>query len=324
MIPFIITIDTEGDNLWSKPHKITTNNSKYLPRFQQLCEKYGFKPVYLTNWEMANCQFFQEFGKDVITRKAGEIGMHLHAWNSPPIEPLTANDYHYQPFLIEYSTDAMRAKIELMTKTLEENFQVKIISHRAGRWAINNNYLKLLKEFGYKIDCSITPHVNWSVHDAQYNKNNINYENLSTRSYFVDTDIFKESTSDFLEVPVTILKDYKYKNLRKIASINKLTRKTLNYLKPELLWMRPNGYNLKSLIKISNTVIKDRKEYAEFILHSSELMPGGSPTFKDAKSIETLFSHLNELFERMKEQYVGLTLAEFRAHRLKHKMKQVQ
>ncbi|WP_395754844.1 hypothetical protein [Edwardsiella ictaluri] len=50
---FIITIDTEGDNLWQNHDRITTENARYLPRFQLLCEKYGFKPVYLTNYEMA-------------------------------------------------------------------------------------------------------------------------------------------------------------------------------------------------------------------------------------------------------------------------------
>lgn len=52
---FIITVDTEGDNLWEykKGTPIGTENAKYLPRFQSLCEKYGFKPVYLTNYEVS-------------------------------------------------------------------------------------------------------------------------------------------------------------------------------------------------------------------------------------------------------------------------------
>ena len=38
---FIITVDTEGDNLWEykKGTPIGTENAKYLPRFQSLCEK---------------------------------------------------------------------------------------------------------------------------------------------------------------------------------------------------------------------------------------------------------------------------------------------
>ena len=39
---FIITIDTEGDNLWAVSDiktPVRTENAKYLYRFQMLCEK---------------------------------------------------------------------------------------------------------------------------------------------------------------------------------------------------------------------------------------------------------------------------------------------
>ena len=52
-IPFLITIDTEGDNLWSTPMEVTTYNARNLHRFQLICNEYGFKPTYLTNYEMA-------------------------------------------------------------------------------------------------------------------------------------------------------------------------------------------------------------------------------------------------------------------------------
>ncbi|BAN97921.1 hypothetical protein E05_31550 [Plautia stali symbiont] len=43
---FLITLDTEGDNLWrNRSGKVTTYNVRFLPRFQALCEKYGFKPT---------------------------------------------------------------------------------------------------------------------------------------------------------------------------------------------------------------------------------------------------------------------------------------
>lgn len=44
---FIITIDTEGDNLWTykKGNQVGVENIKYIPRFQELCNKFGFKPV---------------------------------------------------------------------------------------------------------------------------------------------------------------------------------------------------------------------------------------------------------------------------------------
>ena len=85
---FLITIDAEPDNLWDKPKNITSHNAEYLPRFQSLCESYGFKPTYLTDYEMSNSSTFQDFGRDIIKNKTGEIGMHLHAWNTPPIKKI--------------------------------------------------------------------------------------------------------------------------------------------------------------------------------------------------------------------------------------------
>lgn len=74
---FLITIDTEGDNLWSRPRVITTRNAAFLPRFQALCEKFGLKPTYLTNYEMAISQEFVEFGRDSLRGGAAEIGRSL-------------------------------------------------------------------------------------------------------------------------------------------------------------------------------------------------------------------------------------------------------
>src|SRR5258706_9573199 len=76
--PFVITIDTEGDDLWARPREITTRNAQYLPRFQALCERFRFKPVYLTNYEMAMSDAFVEFARDVVARELDESVGHRH------------------------------------------------------------------------------------------------------------------------------------------------------------------------------------------------------------------------------------------------------
>src|SRR5262252_7680186 len=159
--PFIITIDTEGDDLWSRPREITTRNAGYLPRFQALCERFGFKPVYLTNYEMAMSDAFVEFGRDVIARGTGEIGMHLHAWNSPPLVPLTDDDFSHQPYLTEYPDRVMGEKIRTMTRLLEDQFGQPVFSHRAGRLGFDGRYAAMLLREGYQVDCSVSPRLDW-------------------------------------------------------------------------------------------------------------------------------------------------------------------
>ena len=76
---FIITIDTEGDSLWDwkEGRTITTGNSQYLDRFQQLCNAYNFKPVWLSNWEMINDDKYVKFIKKNLKNNMCELGMHI-------------------------------------------------------------------------------------------------------------------------------------------------------------------------------------------------------------------------------------------------------
>ena len=46
--------------------------------------------------------------------------------------------------------------------------------------------------------------------------------------------------------------------------------------------------------------------------HSSELMPGGSPFFPTARSIERLYYRLEILFAAAAKEFRGKTLSEFR------------
>ena len=286
-LAFLITIDAEGDNLWAFPKAITTRNSRYLPRFQELCERYGFKPTWLTNYEMAECPAFCEFGRDVVQHATGEIGMHLHAWNSPPVTNDGPND---QAYLIEYPQNVMKDKIKLMTEILEQRFERKMMSHRAGRWALNSRYARLLVEHGYRVDCSVTPHVNWaSVLGDPNGSGGTDYTMYPARPYFMDLDrIDREGNSLLLEVPVSIV------------SNSHVTR-----------WLRPNGQNRDSMLAILKLACEERWLCVEFMLHSSELMPGGSPTFQTQYAIEALYDDLEVLLGQAAGRFHGQTLSEF-------------
>jgi hypothetical protein len=51
--------------------------------------------------------------------------MHLHAWNSPPLVPLTVDDFHHQPYLLRYPEAVIREKVKFMTGLLEDRFGVR-------------------------------------------------------------------------------------------------------------------------------------------------------------------------------------------------------
>lgn len=309
---FLVTIDTEGDDLWSRHAEITTMNTAFLPRFQQLCEEFGFRPTWLANYEMAIDPAFVEFGCDVIKRGTGEIGMHLHAWNSPPLESLTADDMRHHPYLIEYPDTVMSDKIAFMTGLLEDRFGVKMISHRAGRWAFDERYARLLVEFGYLADCSVTPGVSWRGNaGSPEGCGGSDYRRFPNAAYYLDgEDISRPGSSSLLEVPMTTRPSWLAAHLPSAYSLAGV-RRVASRLAPEVRWLRPNGHNRGEMLGLVNQAVRENWSHLEFMLHSSELMPGGSPTFRRPADIESLYEDLNQLFSAIAPHFAGETLGSF-------------
>jgi hypothetical protein len=320
--PFIVTVDTEGDNLWAKPRAITTRNAAYLPRFQRLCEKYRFKPVYLTNYEMAISDVFVDFARDAVSRGACEVGMHLHAWNSPPIEPLTSDDLLHQPYLIEYPDRIMRDKIRAMTRLLEDRFDRKMVSHRAGRWAFDARYAGMLLDEGYLVDCSVTPGVDWRANPgAPGGKGGSDYASFDPNPHFLGgLDAAAVPVKALLEVPMTVMPGRLYRWLPWLYRIRGL-RRAAGRISPAQRWLCPvpllEKRNEEAMLRLARQARQASPTHLEFMLHSSDLMPGGSPNSGSAQDVERLYACLEALFGELSTWCRGMTLAEFREHWLR-------
>lgn len=294
---FIITVDTEGDDLWhyKKGESVKTENSLYLPKFQELCEKYGFKPVWLTNYEMACDQRYVDYIRPKMEKGLCEVGIHVHAWNNPPLFDLNGA-YTGNPYLIEYPSDVMRAKFKTTYDLIQNQFGISPFSHRSGRWAMNEEYFQILKEFGVLVDCSYTPCVDWSRNPGETIPSGSDYSKVCRDAHFV---------GDVLEVPMSI---YKTRLSKRGTWKHKL--KTL--IKQEPIWLRPASSSVDEMKAVCDRL--GDSEYLEFMLHSSELMPGGSPYFKTEESISRLYSDMETIFDYVRSKgYVGITLKDYYA-----------
>ena len=313
----LITIDTEGDNCWERTSKVTTENARYLPRFQAMCEKYRFKPTYLATYEMATDEFFVEFAKDALKQRTCEIGSHPHAWNSPPIYNLTSDDMRLHPYLLEYPEEIMRQKVKVLTNLLEDTFEIKMYSHRAGRWGLNAVYTRILAELDYRVDCSVTPYKKW---DAELRVSgeppcpDIDFRSFPTEAYFLDAeDISKQGNLGILELPMTIIPHYG-KLLSWFYSIlpgGNARRVTRAVFGRPASWFRPHRV-YRELLRVARYKIDEGADYIMFMMHSSELMPGGSPTFRHDKDIEVLYNDIEATFDFLKTNCVsGVTCQEY-------------
>jgi hypothetical protein len=226
--------------------------------------------------------------------------------------PLTNDDFVSHSYLIQFPTQIMRDKIAVLTDRLEEVFGAKMVSHRAGKWAFNEVYARLLEERGYRVDCSVTPHVSWSRNGGS------DYTDFPETAYVLDRNDISRAASDeasggLLELPMTILPAGPLgKRLhRMIKRAPGVARLALNRVAPEAHWLRPNGHNLGSMLGVLRAATRQKRDYVEFMLHSSEFMPGGSPIFETKRAVEVLYDHLERLFSVAALDFQGATLQEY-------------
>src|SRR5207244_12910204 len=94
-------------------------------------------------------------------------------------------------------------------------------------------------------------------------------------------------------------------------------RQAAHRVSPKLSWLGPTPLLekniLNALLQVARAAQAEGVAYLEFMLHSSELMPGGSPSFRNASDIERLYESLEILFDGLSTWCCGATLKEFHA-----------
>lgn len=298
----IFTVDTESDNQWGINNYQTTENAKYIPRFQTMCENYGIIPVYLVDYSMSNSKFLVDYLNTKLSQKKCEVGCHIHAWDTPPSHKYDLSEKG-RPYLNEYPTEIKIEKISNITKHLRERFDSPIVSHRAGRWAMDDDYFQILNSFGYMTDCSFTPGINW---DRQ-----IGYEMGGSDYSAYRCEPIAIPDTDILEVPMTIAKLHCF-TWDKKTTITANTKRFIKSILGRNIWLRPalnSEYEMERLIEHS---VKSKMQYIEFMIHSSELMPSGSPYFKNTSDIDVLYEVLEKVFRFIAEiGFKGISLNDF-------------
>lgn len=303
-IAIFITVDTEGDNLWAwDPSKtIETNNSKYIGKFQQLCEKYSIPPIYLTNYEMAMSDDFVEFVRDKAKQGKCEVGMHLHAWNSPPIIELKSQ-YGGNPYIIEYSKQEIYEKHKYLKELITNRIGLSPISYRSGRWATNDDLFDVLEELGFLVDCSVTPGINHKAPGSTIQHAN-NYRKACRRPYQLRNSLW--------EIPMTT-------DIRRSLQGKTFFRKAVNLLRGEERWLRPALQTSEEMLALANDALVNGAQYLMFMIHSSELMPKGSPYCSTEDDVKDYLDRLDSVLNNLSLFGRGYTLKEYYHIKLRKK-----
>jgi len=158
----IVSLDTEEDN-WNRSRTdVTVKNVRELPRVARLFDRLGVRPTYFTTYQVAIDPSSAEVMRDVGDESRGEIGAHLHPWNTPP---LTEQFLPRNSMTKNLPADLQLAKIRTLTTTLQRAFRRKPLAFRAGRYGIGPDTIAALVACGYRIDSSVSPFVSLEAVD---------------------------------------------------------------------------------------------------------------------------------------------------------------
>ncbi len=316
---FIITIDTEGDNQWDHGRDLTVENIKFVPRFQDLCDKYLIKPTYLVTSEICKDGFAKKVFSDYLENDRAEIGAHLHSWTTPPFldkQGYRENDTNHA-FASELPLSLLRKKIENLTDQIENTFGRRPTSFRSGRYGLDKNVVRELIRNSYLVDSSVTPFVNWSAQKGT--------PDGTGGPDFIGSSPFphKYEFSDGMitEIPITILPTrfpinksmklarYYFKNVNRNFVLRAVRR---IFLENQPVWLRPTPeMNINHLTELLNETSRRRLPFITMMFHSSELMPGCSKYRPDKASVEELYVLLTGFFDLLAERKIGsVTLTE--------------
>jgi len=317
---FVITLDTEPDNEWARPSNPATENVHFVPRFHELCRRYGLKITYLLTIEMAEDRFLGEFLRPRLAAGECEVGAHLHPWNTAPLEPVTDDDFRYHPYPFEYPEEVQLRKLETLVAAIERNYAVRPVSYKAGRWGLDAVHARLLERLGFVVDTSVCPGVNWGPSKGHPGRSGgPNYNSAPTLPYRLSSnDVCRPGTLALWEVSPTIvfysaLGRY-VPGIRALYGRYRKVRRAFDRWHLGAQWLRPYPYMTAArLARVAELAGKAGAPVLNLTFHSSELMPGGSPYNPTAESIEDLYRRLEGFFAWLADRGVeGVTLTEAR------------
>jgi len=319
---FIITIDTEADNQWARPARLTTDNTRCIPRFQSLCDRYGFKPTYLCTYEMVADPLFRQTVGPYQESGRAEIGSHLHPWSTPPFADGEGEGFTHQAFPSELPIDLFERKMQHLTEAIASAFSRSPTSYRAGRYGFDASHVAVLEQLGYLVDCSVAPFMCYAgVQGRPGGCGGPDFRTARPGAYFLDRrDVNRPGDSRLLEVPITILFPHRpsawWPRVQQwlVDHAGSLPARVLRRCGQAPVWFRPSpGRTANDLLRVYRVARRSGLPCAEMMFHSSELMPGGSPSFPDAPAIEELYRVLERTFEAIAaDGAYAVTLTEFR------------
>ncbi len=310
MLKLSVTIDVEEEGLFSGKYEKENCSAKNLERLGKLdpiFKEYGIRPTLLVAYQAANNP---RYGEDIMKHCRdwdGEVGAHLHHWNTPPIIDLPHKDPVPSDLIPK---DILSEKIWNLFEAIK-TWSHEPTSFRMGRFNLGPRILELLHGTSILVDSSVAPLRRWY--------GGPNHIDAGPDPYYPDLlDPSLQGSSKILEAPITITPIFKNLGawLGKLDRTRLFTGDLINSLaeKGASIPAQPMWTGLKRM-KLA-TVLHEKRggQVINTFFHSSELMPMGNPKHPTEYEIGLFIKKLADYFQWLAKKYgyESVTLTELK------------
>ena len=317
-IRYCVTVDTEEEWDWNSGYPTgptRTENIALLPEFQGRMTASGAAVVYFTNHAVLADPVSRRIIQVLAAKSNVEIGLHIHPWNTPPLAPAEKVPVR-DSFLHNLPWDEAKAKLDATLAAFREA-GLKPTSFRGGRYSTSPRIQNHLRDAGIWVDCSVLPFNTWADDGApDYRKRGLEPVRHAPRF---------DGDRPLWELPLTFgytrqahhfwdraLKSADSK-LGRALRLTGILDRTGIASKAWLNFENPLGERMLQFLAVLRRL---RPPFVSFTLHSSSLLPGGSPYNRTATDVARMLDRADNALKLLRDwpEFQPATMTEIATH----------
>ena len=154
-----VTIDVEEEGLFSGQYPsgdAPVANVRHLERLGGLMSDFGIRPTLFVTWQVARHEALMAHLLNLRDAWQGEIGAHLHHWNTPPLEEPTGPARKGPIDSEVLPQQLLRDRLNTLLDTLRAS-GAPCEAFRMGRFNLGPRMWAVLRETDIRVDASIAP-----------------------------------------------------------------------------------------------------------------------------------------------------------------------
>jgi len=309
-LPFTVTVDTEEEWDWLSGYPTgptRVENIRKLPEFQTAIERHGGAVTYYVNHAVLAHPESRDIILELSRRPRVEIGMHIHPWNTPPVQPVEKVPAR-ESFLHNLPPDLVLAKLNTLYAVYRE-CKLAPVTFRGGRYSTGPLIQNWLREHGFIADTSILPFTQWTDEGAPD---------------YADRDPYPArlpGNPPLWEIPLSLgftrrpfrfwhrvlgaaeKAPLRYLRLVRLLQLGHVVRKS---------WLNFENPLGEGMLQLVGALRKAGVPYLCFNLHSSSLLPGSRPYCPTPEATNRLFDRLTGMLKRLAADpaFVPATIAD--------------